>query len=111
MQVRRAKKKKGVKPQKVKHPTTTRAIDALIGYEKQKNNNKRNRSPTQPPWNIYISQIFKVITGHNVISLNFNFYILSLPYYVDIVKLSDGMMPKIFSIPMRFKQKIPIPIL
>ena len=45
-QGRRAKKKKGIGAQRVKHLTPTRAIDALIGEEKQK---KKNRDLAPQP--------------------------------------------------------------
>ena len=51
---RRAKKKKGVKAQKVKPPALTRAIDALIGEELENENEKkeqreRKREPVSNP--------------------------------------------------------------
>ena len=42
-EVRRVKKRKGIEAQNVKHPTSSRAIDALIGDEDQngKHGNKK----------------------------------------------------------------------
>ena len=55
-QVRRAKKRKGIDSQRMKHPTPPRAIDALIGDEEQNGKLKRtekkagSESPTQLTW-------------------------------------------------------------
>ena len=39
----RAKKRKGIEVQRVKHPTSFRAIDAFIGYEEQNGKQKRTK--------------------------------------------------------------------
>ena len=56
-QVKRAKRK-GIEGQRVKHPTTSQATDALIGNEEQNDKQKRTKrktgsgSQTQLPWTI-----------------------------------------------------------
>ena len=54
-QVRRAQKKKGIKGQRAKFISATRAIDALIGDEEQdgKQKERGSRIPTQLPWTIW----------------------------------------------------------
>ena len=47
-QVRRAKEKKVVEAQKVKPPTPSRAIDALIGDAEQKKRTKRRKQGAGP---------------------------------------------------------------
>ena len=42
-QERRAKKRKGNEAQRVKHPTSSQAIDAHIGDEEHKGNQKNKR--------------------------------------------------------------------
>ena len=57
-QVRRVKKRKGIKVQRVKPPTQSQATQILIGNEEQngKQENKKkeagSRSPTQQSWTI-----------------------------------------------------------
>ena len=58
--MRRAKRSKGSTGQRVKPPTLTRAVDALIGYEEQNGKyteEKKKRdigsgTPSQLPWTI-----------------------------------------------------------
>ena len=45
--VRRAKKRKGIEARKVKHPTPSRATDALIGYAEQNGKQKRTKRKKQ----------------------------------------------------------------
>ena len=55
-QVRREKKRKGIEVQRVKHPTPSRAINGLIGDEKQYGKQKKETesgTPTQLPWAIW----------------------------------------------------------
>ena len=41
--MRRAKKRKGIETQRVKHPTPSRAFDALLGDEEQNGKQKRTK--------------------------------------------------------------------
>ena len=47
---RRAKKRKGIELQKVKPPTPSRVIDALIGDEEQNRKQKKEGAGPQPSY-------------------------------------------------------------
>ena len=48
IQVRRAKKKKGIEVQRVKPPSPTRTIDALIGNEPNRKQKKKKETGSDP---------------------------------------------------------------
>ena len=61
--MRRGKKRKGIKPQRAKHPTPSPSIDTLIDEEqngKQKKENERNRE-----WDTNPATLNHSITSHD----------------------------------------------